>query len=596
ITLLPLSLQGQYKDINLYQTNFTIILQSSGVCVSGSFSCDLEVPAAYRDYNRKRNILSARNPTPEQIFVNTHAREICERALQSTRLSVAQLGLPPTSQTMEDGAMISCINDLELSGDKRFANSVVQLSISDSVATQKNMSEEQQNIFFEQSAEILVVAVANISASIEQFIVSENITLDTTTSTTTVSTTTVETTTTITTDSKVSTTVMTTTTSKRSEGKGLCNFYGDPHILIFGQRLNAFQHQYWCKTPGEHRILLNDFVQIYVTVHAEAWRTDQFNMTFFKDNNVALCTIADHRQICNSSDVQIIRPSISQIDIIYATGDLHISIVTHQYEFGWYDITIRMPYELIRRSSGLCVMPPVDNCELENSIEQTRKLFQRLNMNTLPRQVCEAYLVASNQAAVELGISIDSNIHDSSLSACIHDYETTGNKNFGASLVNMIIKHGINVLQPDDNSFDSYTNKSINIINAAVTNASIQVDILLTPTTETPTTKTITTTTITTTKMASTTTNTITTTTITTTVGEQSSTKSTTFSSSTTFSTTISSSVLSSTMPALIQTTTVSSYSPTTTLNSSTSSRPIYAMFVFFTSILLLKSFSSNHS
>ncbi|CAF3351673.1 unnamed protein product [Rotaria sp. Silwood2] len=623
-----------------------------------------ERPAAYRDYNRKQNVLTIRNPTPEQIFVNTHAQEICERTLQSARKAVAQLGLPSTSEKIEDAAMTSCINDLELSGDRRFANSVLQLSIFDTVAT-RNVSEEQQNLLFEQSAVVLEAAVANTSAMIEQFILSENITLDTTTSTTTTSTTTAETTTTVTTstatvesttksgstsvttDSSVPTTTIMTTTSKGSEGKGLCNFYGDPHMLIFGQRLSAFQHQYWCKTPGEHRILLNDFVQIFVTVHTEAWRIDQFNMTFFKDNSIALCTIANHQQICNSSgkvnklipiryfsivyeiDVKLTRLSRSQIDILYAAIDLHISIVTNQYEFDWYDITVRMPYELIRRSSGLCVMPPVDDCELENSIEQKQKLFQRFNMNTLPRQVCEAYLTASNQAAVELGISIDSNIHDSSLSACIHDYETTGNKNFGASLVNMIIKHGINALQLDDNSFDLYTNKSINIINAALTNASTQVDILLAATTEaTNTTTTTTSVSIQTTTSSS----------YSTTIRDQSSTTSTTSLLSTTFSTTISSSTFpsttpapiqtttstapatiqtttstapapiqtptstapatiqttTSTAPAPIQTTTSSSYSQTATLNCSTISRPMYTAFVLFTSILLFKSFFAN--
>ncbi|CAF2103238.1 unnamed protein product [Rotaria magnacalcarata] len=160
---------AQYYDISIYQTNFSIIRQSSGVCVSGSFSCDLEAPAAYRDYNRKRNVLSGRNPTPEQIFVNTHAREICEHARLSARQAVAQLGLPPASQTMEDGAMISCINDLERSGDTRFANSVVQLSIFDAI-TARNISEEQLHALFEQVAVVLEAAIVNASKSIEQFL------------------------------------------------------------------------------------------------------------------------------------------------------------------------------------------------------------------------------------------------------------------------------------------------------------------------------------------------------------------------------------------------------------------------------------------
>ncbi|CAF3702797.1 unnamed protein product [Rotaria socialis] len=477
-------LQSLYYDINLYQTNFTIIRQSSGVCVSGSFSCELEAPAAYRDSNRKRNVLSVRNPTSEQIFVNTHAQEICEHARLSARQSVAQLGLPPASQTMEDGAMISCINDLEFSGDKRFANSVLQLSIFDTIAT-RNVSEEQHNVLFEQGAVLLETAVANASTIIEQFIVSENITLDTTTTTaartttTTVRTSETTTSTTLSTTVEAATNVITTTTSKIREKTGACYLYGDPHLLVFGQRLEAFQHQFWCRTAGQQRILLNEFIQFSVAVHEQAWQTDEFNITFFKANNTALCTVSSYRQTCNSPEIKITHPSQSQLDISYPAAAIRISIATQEYHARLYDIMVSMPYDLIHRSSGLCVMPPVDECELENGDEEKKILFQRFNQNSLSRQVCEEYLGASILAAVSLGVPFDTEMRDNALAACIHDYETTGNKDFGISIVNVIIKHGVNVLQLDDTQFELYTINSIPVIDTAIAHANVQVDTLL---------------------------------------------------------------------------------------------------------------------
>jgi hypothetical protein len=106
-------------DITLTQRNFTIIRESSGLCVHNSDSCVLEFPAAYRDLNRKRNQLSVRNPTPEQTFVSGHATEICDKYLQAARQSAVQLSLSSISQSTEDAAMTACINDLELSGQRQ---------------------------------------------------------------------------------------------------------------------------------------------------------------------------------------------------------------------------------------------------------------------------------------------------------------------------------------------------------------------------------------------------------------------------------------------------------------------------------------------
>ncbi len=82
-----------------------------------------------------------------------------------------------------------------------------------------------------------------------------------------------------------------------------------------------------------------------------------------------------------------------------------------------------MPYTIIRRSNGLCVLPSVNNCQIENSITQEN------NINSLSKSICELYLIASDQAMIELSLINDPERRNNALIACIHDYETTGNRN-----------------------------------------------------------------------------------------------------------------------------------------------------------------------
>ncbi|CAF2869575.1 unnamed protein product [Rotaria sp. Silwood2] len=139
-----------------------------------------------------------------------------------------------------------------------------------------------------------------------------------------------------------------------------------------------------------------------------------------------------------------------------------------------------MPHELIRRSTGLCIMPSIEICAIENSTEHKEN-----NINPLSQAICMEYLTASIQVSNELDLSNDLDRYNNALIACIHDYETTNNRNFGASIVNMIIKDGIHRQQLDDFEFDLKTNRSMSIINNAVINASIQTNILLAMTTQT---------------------------------------------------------------------------------------------------------------
>ncbi|CAF3305623.1 unnamed protein product, partial [Rotaria sp. Silwood2] len=139
-----------------------------------------------------------------------------------------------------------------------------------------------------------------------------------------------------------------------------------------------------------------------------------------------------------------------------------------------------MPHELIRRSTGLCIMPSIEICAIENSTEHKEN-----NINPLSQAICMQYLTASIQVSNELDLSNDLDRYNNALIACIHDYETTNNRNFGASIVNMIIKDGIHRQQLDDFEFDLKTNRSMSIINNAVINASIQTNILLAMTTQT---------------------------------------------------------------------------------------------------------------
>ncbi|CAF1310436.1 unnamed protein product [Adineta steineri] len=232
---------------------------------------------------------------------------------------------------------------------------------------------------------------------------------------------------------------------------------------------------------GEHKILRNDYVEIVAITKDKTWLIDQFNVTFIKDNQI-LCTISDKEQYCSSPEIRITRPSLTQIEISYATAGIYISIVPYQYQYNWFDISIRMPYDLIKQSNGLCVTVPTDSCEIENGIAQDNSI------NSLSRIICEVYLQASELARMKLNLSEDLEINNKALLACIHDYDTTNNKNFGASMVNMIVKDGIYKKLLNDFEFQSYTITSIDIVDNFVTDANIFIDTLIDTTTTTSTT------------------------------------------------------------------------------------------------------------
>jgi hypothetical protein len=147
-----------------------------------------------------------------------------------------------------------------------------------------NLNDNQQNAVIEQTAVMLDIVGENTSANVAQYILSENVPLDPTTSTTILNTLS----TILSTTATVSTVIVTTNTPQILQNKGLCHFYGDPHVLLFPQRPAHFQHQYWCKTPGEHRMLLNSFVEIIVSVNDQAWWTDEVNMKIVKTYKISI--------------------------------------------------------------------------------------------------------------------------------------------------------------------------------------------------------------------------------------------------------------------------------------------------------------------
>ena len=139
--------------------------------------------------------------------------------------------------------------------------------------------------------------------------------------------------------------------------------------------------------------------------------------------------------------IKITRPSLSQIEIFFAAPEISISIVPHQYQvdpfshngiprddsFGqiqWYDISVRMRYPQVLLSTGLCVMSSVNFCEPE-----TNTMPSNDPNPSLSRQICDEYLNASLQASAQLKLSNDSDLESNALLTCVHDYETTKNKN-----------------------------------------------------------------------------------------------------------------------------------------------------------------------
>ncbi|CAF4466326.1 unnamed protein product [Rotaria socialis] len=481
-----------YYDIILHQRNTTIFPQSKGLCIHGSTHCEID-PLAMKSI-RHRNQLEVVNPTDEQLMVHEKAEEICNHYHNSVRRMMRKLGLSFISQTTKDKLIISCINDLESTGNKQFAKSVLQLFLFETV-NNFNMNKDQTNNDLEKINYILEETLRTVDDfTVENFPADEsqsdamldiNISVKTSNATSLKS-------------AKTNNTFISVPNFKNDDNYvGICHVYGDPHVIPFAQQSNATQDQYWCKISGEHRVIKNDYVEMIAFVQEQTWLIDKFIIKLLQSNGSIICTVTDNEQYCNNSEIRITRPSLTQMDILYTTSRLYISIVSHQYDVQWYDISVRMPYALIHRSSGLCILPSAMSCDIENSIEQENI------ENSLSKLICEQYLMAAIDASISLGLADDPERHKNALIACIHDYQTTNNKHSGVSIVDMIIKNAINQQQLDDMQFELKTISSTNAIDNALINASIQIDSITTTTTQIPNTTLISTTSLTTTSTSS---------------------------------------------------------------------------------------------
>ncbi|CAF1009517.1 unnamed protein product [Adineta ricciae] len=222
----------------------------------------------------------------------------------------------------------------------------------------------------------------------------------------------------------------------RSQDADVCHLYGDPHLIPFSQVSQSNQNQYWCKLSGEQQIVRNNFVEIKVNMREGVWSIDKYTLTFF-DNDRVLCKVTDHEQVCDNQAVRITRPSLTHIEIFYSIPKLYISIIPYEYLYKWYDISILMPNEFVHQSSGLCAAPLVDKCIVENEI------LPENNIHPMYKTMCEVYQNASEQAKLSLDLPVDHSMRDHTLLACIHDIHNTNNADFGASMVNTLVKDGI---------------------------------------------------------------------------------------------------------------------------------------------------------
>ncbi|CAF1560216.1 unnamed protein product [Adineta ricciae] len=265
----------------------------------------------------------------------------------------------------------------------------------------------------------------------------------------------------------------------RSQDVDVCHVYGDPHLIPFSQVSQLNQNGYWCKLSGEQQIVRNNFVEIKVNMHEGVWSIDKYTVTFF-DNDKVLCKVTDHEQVCDT--VRITRPSLTHIEMFYSIPELYISIVPYEYPYKWYDISILMPNELVRQSNGLCVAPSVDKCIVENEI---------LSENSIPpmyKKMCEVYQTAGDEAKLSLNLPVDHSVRNHTLLACIHDIHNTNNVDFGASMVNTMVKDGIFKEYSNDSMYQFQVVESTIIIDRVIRTASITANAIFSTTTSVTTT------------------------------------------------------------------------------------------------------------
>ena len=185
------------------------------------------------------------------------------------------------------------------------------------------------------------------------------------------------------------------------------------------------------------------------STRSDSSRTRKSSVISIKPNRAVRVQVETEIESSTSNlwrlEIKITRPSLSQIEVVFVAPEIYISIVPHHYQVGrslpndilhpiddsfgqiqWYDISVRMHYPQVLLSHGLCIMSSVNFCEPE-----TNTLPADDQSPSLSRRICDEYLNASLQASVQLKLPNDSAMADNALIACVHDYETTKNKNVG---------------------------------------------------------------------------------------------------------------------------------------------------------------------
>ncbi|CAM2711080.1 unnamed protein product [Rotaria socialis] len=468
----------QYENINIHM-DFDLIGVSHGLCISAPRGCVYEA-------GRRHHELAIVNPSLRQRLTSELAVPICEEYLERSIQTASMLQLP-ASPDMVENMRIACENDVQTTGDPKAGAGIIGVLVSEGMSGLVVTNAQFLNMSMHNAIiveEALNNATVHIDAIIAQAITAQPSIQESTAyelfpgASTSIST------------NPISTSTLIATPDVKS--LQLCHVWGDPHILQFSQRPTTTRYQYWCKDVGKQQLLKNKYVSATITVHTQNWIIDEFKFTFFDDDGTILCSMDNSQQSCNSSRIGITRPTLEQMDIIYYTTGIRISV--HQlYLAPWYDISIWMPAEFTAQSYGLCISPS-PTCEWEAGIEQLqRRSLPRIPTSNrskivqkLADKLCEEYMMAGKSTIIQLGLTPNSVIENAAKLACIDDLKSSGIETFGSGIMHLMMSEAISGARPDTYAqLDVLITNGATALSPTIANVSQQIDNLITETLDT---------------------------------------------------------------------------------------------------------------
>ncbi|UJR14783.1 hypothetical protein I4U23_001771 [Adineta vaga] len=215
---------------------------------------------------------------------------------------------------------------------------------------------------------------------------------------------------------------------------GECHYWNDPHLKPFPKAAGENGEQFLCRPNCTEVLLRNEFVEIFVTSNQNGreYPIVEYTVIFFPtDDHPVPCVIRD--SIANQSPVSSLKcplnsPATSIGTYIHESDNVRVEI---GYRGDWFNFYITQSFELIGKSSGVCVN---SKCDLEGS-GRRRRQAQDKEPNRLISQIIDIYTKAARR---HVDGKIDDHLLESQRIAIVYDLNTSLNPRVRQNLYTVI--------------------------------------------------------------------------------------------------------------------------------------------------------------